>query len=167
MLKLARKTELIVLVTAILVLPPSIWYFVLNNEAVYRGISLTPGTIVKQDFWVNYNGFYTMGIQADRKFPHEELQCLLDINDPPGVKDCNETRLKYSWTLSCDGGKATYSGTSAKVIGGAYADSWMETEFGGFEGKRWERCQLKIDFVDGSKLVADTNPKLHVYTELF
>jgi hypothetical protein len=43
----------------------------------------------------------------------------------------------------------------------------METEFGGFEAKHWERCRLKIGLVDGSPLLADANPKLHVYTELF
>ena len=92
---------------------------------------------------------------------------LLGINDSYGVKDCNEKRLKYAWTLSCDGGKVKYSGTSDKILGGAYANDWMETEFGGFEAKRWERCHLQINFVDGSPLLSDTNPKLRVFTELF
>jgi hypothetical protein len=116
---------------------------------------------------VNYSGFYRLGILADRKFPHQELQCLLGINDSYGVKDCTETRLKYAWTLSCGGGKVKYSGTSDKILGGAYAKDWMETEFGGFEAKHWQRCQLKINFVDGSPLLSDTNPKLRVFTELF
>src|SRR5271156_911664 len=103
----------------------SLWYFVLNNVAVYRSISLAPGTTITQLFWVNYSGFYRLGIEADRKFPHRELQCLLGINDWLGVKECNETRLKYAWTLSCNGGKARYSGTSDKILGGAYAKDFM------------------------------------------
>lgn len=163
-----RKTTAVVLfVGALFIIPPLAWYFVLNNVGVYRGISLTPGTTVTQDFWTNYNGFYRLGIQAERKFPHEELQCLLGINDSPGLKNCNQTRLKYSWTLSCHGGKEHYSGTSDKILGGAYATDWMETEFGGFEAKRWERCQLKVAFVDGSDLLSQAHPKLHVYIELF
>jgi hypothetical protein len=116
---------------------------------------------------VNYSGFYRLGIMADRKYLPRELQCLLGINDAYGVKDCTETRLKYSWTLSCSGAKQPYSGTSDKIFGGAYARDWMETEFGGCEAKHWERCHLKIAFADGSPLLADANPKLRVFTELF
>lgn len=144
-----------------------LWRFVLNNVAVYGSISLTPGTTVTQDFWANYAGFYTLEIEAQRKFPHAELQCLLGINDWLGVKNCTETRLKYSWALSCDAGKAQYSGTSEKILGGAYATDWIATEFGGFQAKRWERCQLKINFIDASPLLSQTNPRLRIYTELF
>lgn len=146
---------------------PECWYFVLNNVAVSRRISLTPRTTLTQNFWVNYSGFYTLGIVADRKYPHRELQCLLGINDAYVVKDCAEVRLKYSWTLSCSGAKETYSGNSDKILGGAYATNWMEIQFGGFEAKHWERCHLKITVVDGSPLLADANPKLRVLTELY
>jgi hypothetical protein len=163
-----RKGRLAGLVVAVIfVIPAFLWYFVLNNVAVYRSISLAPRTTVTQNFWANYSGFYTLGIQAQRKFPHEELQCLLGINGAYGMKDCSETRLRYSWVLSCNGGKVKYSGTSDKIIGGAYARDSMETEFGGFEAKHWERCQLRINFVDASPLLSSTNPKLNIYTELF
>lgn len=160
-----RRTAVVaIFVAAILVIPPLAWCFVLDNVAVYRRISLTPGTSVTQDFWTNYNGVYTLGIQAERKFPHSELQCLLGINDS---KNCSQVPLKYSWTLSCDGGKAKYSGTSDKIIGGAYSNDWIETQFGAFEAKRWERCRLKINFAGGSEMLSQTNAKLNVYIELF
>jgi hypothetical protein len=44
---------------------------------------------------------------------------------------------------------------------------WIEAQFGGFEGKRWERCQLKINFLGGGEGLSGANPKLRVYTELF
>jgi len=44
---------------------------------------------------------------------------------------------------------------------------WVETQFGGFEGKRWQRCQLKINFLGGSEVLSSANPKLRIYTELF
>ena len=163
----SQRTRVVLLLAAIFVVPLFLWYFVLNNVAVNRSILLTPGTTLTQDFWVNYSGFYRLGIVADRKYPHRELQCLLGINDTYGVKDCAETRLKYSWTLSCSGAKETYSGTSDKIFGGAYTTDWMETEFGGFEAKHWERCHLKITFADGSPLLADAHPKLRIFTELF
>jgi hypothetical protein len=163
----SQRTKVVLLLAAIFVVPLFLWYFVLNNVAVNRSISLAPGTTVTQDFWVNYRGFYRLGIVADRKYPHRELQCLLGINDAYGVKDCDERRLKYSRTLSCSGARETYSGASDKIFGGAYARDWMETEFGGFEAKHWERCHLRITIADGSPLLADANPKLRVFTELF
>ena len=145
----------------------ALWYVALNNVAVDRSIHLVPGTKITQSFSVNYSGFYTLGIRAQRKFPHRELQCLLGINDVYGVKDCSETRLKYLWTLNCDRGKTTYSGNSDKIFGGAYATDWMEVEFGGFQAKRWQRCTLNLSINDGSPLLSATDPQLYVFTELF
>ena len=166
MRRLWRNRWLTASIGTILVLT-LLWYFVLDNVAVYRRIPLEPGTTVTKNFWTNYSGFYTLGIQAQRKFPHEKLQCLLGINDESDVNNCTETRLRYSWILSCDGGRVKYSGTSDKIVGGAYATDWMETQFGAFEAKHWEWCQLKINFIDASPLLSRTDPKLNVYTELF
>ena len=133
-----------------------LWYFVLNTVAVDRSISLVPGTTITQNFAVNYSGFYRLGIRAQRKLPHRELQCLLGINDAYGVKDCSDTRLKYFWTLDCGRGKVTYSGNSDKILGGAYATDWMEMEFGGFEAKHWQRCTLKMNITDASPYLSAT-----------
>jgi hypothetical protein len=140
----------------------SLWYFVFNTEAVYHSISLAPGTVT-QDFRLHYSGYYRMGIHVERKFPHRELQCLLGINDWLGPKDCKDAPLRYSWTLSCGGGRMTKAGSSEKIDGGAYGNNWMETQFGSFDGRRGERCQLKLTFLEGSKLLSDASPKLHVY----
>ena len=48
-----------------------LWYFVLINVAVYRSISLAPGTTVTQDFWVNYSGSYRLGLWQTGKFTTE------------------------------------------------------------------------------------------------
>ena len=144
-----------------------LWYFFLNNVVVDRSVPLVPGTTLTQNFSVNHRGFYRLGIRAQRKLPQGELQCLLGINDAYGVKDCNQTRLKYLWTLNCDRGKTTYSGNSDKIFGGAYATDWIEVEFGGFEAKYRQRCTLKMNITDASPLLSDTNPKLYVFTELF
>ncbi len=95
--------------------PLFLWYFVLDNVAVYRSISVAPGTVITQNFHLNYSGYYRIGIQAERKFPHRELQCLLGINDWLGPKDCKDVSLRYAWTLSCGGGKMMRSGSSEKL----------------------------------------------------
>jgi len=52
------------IVVGLLLAPLFVWYFVLNNVAVYRSISVAPGTTVTQDFWVDYSGFYRLGIDG-------------------------------------------------------------------------------------------------------
>src|SRR4029077_20095534 len=96
----SRRIKVGLLVAAVFVVPLFLWYFVLNNVAVYRSISVAPGTTVTQDFWVNYSGSYRLGIMADEKFPHRQLLCLLGINGEYGADDenCEDKRLKYSWT---------------------------------------------------------------------
>lgn len=154
-----RKTTIVL---GLFLAPLFVWYFVLNNVAVYRSISLAPGTVTTQDFHLNYSGYYRMGIQAERKLPHGQVEGSL------GLEKVEDTpALRYSWTLSCDGGKMTLSGSSEKIVGGAYARDWVETQFGGFEGKHWERCQLKIHFLGGGEGLSGANPKLRVYIELF
>jgi hypothetical protein len=146
-----------------------LWHFVLNNEAVYHRISLARGT-VRQDFRLNYSGYYRMGIEVERKFPHRTLQCLLGVNDFMPKDGCKDTPavLKYFWTLSCEGGRMTESGSSEKIIGGAYTKDTMEVEFGGFQGKWGERCRLAVNFLqDANGTLSVANPKLHIYTELF
>ena len=66
-----------------------------------------------------------------------------------------------------DGRKMTLSGSSVNIVGGAYARDGVETQFGGFEGKHWQRCQLKIHFLGGGEGLSGANPKLRVDIELF
>ena len=160
-----RKTTLVaLLIVGLFLVPLLLWYFALNNVALYRTISLAPGTVTTQDFHLNYSGYYRIGIQAERRFPRGQVECSLGLE-----KGCEDTPvLRYSWTLSCDRGRMTRSGSSEKLeVGGAYARDWVEAQFGGFEGKHWERCQLKINFLGGGEGLSGANPKLRVYTELF
>jgi hypothetical protein len=113
-----RKTSFVaLLVVGLFSAPLLLWYFILNNVAVYRTISPAPGTVT-QNFWLNYSGYYRLGIQAERKGPHGQIECSLGLE-----KGCEDTPvLRYSWALSCDGGRMTRSGTWEKLdVGGAYA----------------------------------------------
>jgi hypothetical protein len=158
-----KKTLVAVFVAGLFFAPPFLWYFVLNNVAVDRTISVPPGTATTQDFHLNYSGYCRMEIQAERKIPHGQVEGSLGLgkyeDTPP---------LRYSWILRCDGGRMTRAGSSEKLeVGGAYARAWVEAQFGGFEGKHWERCQLKINFLGGGEGLSGANPKLRVHTELF
>jgi hypothetical protein len=168
-MRAARKSKfgvtiLVVGLSALMAL--YVWRSHLETTAVHRSISLTPGK-VQQDFRLNYSVYYRMGIEAERKLPHETLRCLLGIHDffqhKAACKDI-PAALKYSWRLSCDGAPIK-EGSSEKIDGGAYTNDTIEAEFGSFNGKRGEMCRLELELLqDGSRLSV-TNPKLHIYAD--
>ncbi|MGH9687902.1 MAG: hypothetical protein ACRD5K_12510 [Candidatus Acidiferrales bacterium] len=147
---------------------PFLWHATLDNVALYRGISLAPGT-VKQSFRLNYSGSYSMGIEVERKFPHAVLQCLVGISGPelldPGTCKNNPAVLRYTWSLTCDG-RLVQVGSSDKIIGGGYTKDTMEAVFGFFDGRRGDRCQLTLRFLQDGRELAVAKPKLKVYIEL-
>jgi hypothetical protein len=110
-----------------------------------------------------------MEIEAERKLPYETLQCLLGVEDSyTPVGQCKDIppALNFSWRLTRDG-QTVSSGSSAKIVGGAYSDATIATEFASFEGKRGEQYTLDMDFPqDGSKL-SITHPKLHIGVDAF
>jgi hypothetical protein len=149
-------------------LVPFLRHVTLDNVAVYRGISLAPGT-VKQSFRPNYSGYYSMGIEVERKFPHEVLQCLMGITGPelldPATCKENPAALQYAWSLTCNG-RLVQVGSSDKIVGRAYTRDTMEAEFGSFPGRRGDRCQLTLRFLRDGRKLAVADPKLHIYIEL-
>lgn len=165
----AKTASVVLGVVAVVILAaPVLWHFVFNNVAVYRNISLVPGT-VNQNFRINYSGDYRMGVEVERRFPHPVLQCLLGITgaellDPSACKD-NPTVLKYSWQLTCDG-RLIRTGSSDHIDGGAYTSDTMEVEFGNFEGKRGDHCHLALTFLGDASKLSVAKPKLHIYIEL-
>jgi len=74
--------------------------------------------------------------------------------------------IKFSWQLE-RGGETVQSGTSAKMVGGAYTNDTVALEFSSFQGKRGQHYTLDMDILqDGSRL-AITNPKLRVRVAAF
>jgi hypothetical protein len=59
--------------------PLFVWYFVLNNVAVYRSISLAPGTVTTQDFHLNYSGYYRIGNTGRKKTPSRASRGLTKV----------------------------------------------------------------------------------------
>jgi hypothetical protein len=110
-----------------------------------------------------------MGIEAERKLPYETLTCLLGVEDSyTPVGQCKDipSVLNFSWKLTRDG-QCVLTGSSAKIVGGAYSDATIASEFASFEGKRGERYMLDMDFLqDGSKLSV-THPKLRIGVDGF
>jgi hypothetical protein len=159
----AAKIGLAVVVVGILApITLSIWKATIHFVPVYEPIALTPGHL-QQPFTLNFSGFYVIEIEAERKLPHETLQCLLGLQDDVHDGHCKDIApvLQFSWKLTGNG-QTIQTGSSAKIIGGSYTDATVASEFTSFEGKRGQQYTLDIDFwQDGSKLSV-ANPKLRI-----
>src|SRR5579864_210627 len=83
-----------------------IWRATLDTVPVSKPVSLSVGH-VRQPFTINFTGSYTIRIEAERKLPHETLQCLLGIHDyvPEGQCKNIAPALNITWTLWQDGQK--------------------------------------------------------------
>jgi hypothetical protein len=129
---------------------------------VYEPIALTPGHL-RRPFTLNFSGPYVMEIEAERKLPHETLQCLLGLQNEVYDGHCRDIAsvLQFSWKLTSTG-QTVQSGSSAKVVGGAYSDDTVASEFASFVGRRGQQYTLDMDFSqDGSKLSV-AEPKLRI-----
>lgn len=168
---LPRTAKIGLAIAAVGILAPitvSIWHGTSHLVPVYKPIALTPGHL-QQPFTLNFSAFYVMEIEAERKLPHETLQCLLGVEDSyTPVGQCKDIppALNFSWRLTRDG-QTVSSGSSTKIVGGAYSDATIASEFASFEGKRGEQYTLDMDFLqDGSKLSV-THPKLRIGVDGF
>ena len=97
-----------------------VWRATLNTVPVSKPVSLSVGH-VSQPFTVNFTGSYTIRIEAERKLPHETLQCLLGIRDyvPEGQCKNIAPALNISWTLLQDG-QTIKTGSSGTAVGGIH-----------------------------------------------
>jgi len=139
-----------------------IWRATLNTVPVSKPVSLTVGKL-RQPFTVNFSGSYTIRIEAERKLPHETLQCFLGIRDyvPEGQCKNIAPALNITWTLTQDC-QTIKTGSSATAVGGAYTNNTVANQFGWFDGKRGDNYVLEIDILKDGSALSIANPKLKV-----
>ena len=139
-----------------------VWRATLNTVPVSKPVSLSVGH-VSQPFTVNFTGSYTIRIEAERKLPHETLQCLLGIRDyvPEGQCKNIAPALNISWTLLQDG-QTIKTGSSGTAVGGAYTNDTVANELGWFDGKRGHHYVLDMDVLADGSALSVAKPKLRI-----
>lgn len=140
----------------------SIWRSTLNTVPVEKPIALSVGHI-RQDFDVNFTSAYRMEIEAERKLPHETLQCLLGIRDyiPKGQCENIPSVLRFDWVLTEDG-KTVKVGSSGSIVGGAYTDATVANQFAWFDGKRGSHYTLDLNILQDGSALSIAKPKLRI-----
>jgi hypothetical protein len=139
-----------------------IWRATLNTVPVSKPVSLTVGHL-RQPFTVNLTDSYTIRIEADRKLPHETLQCLLGIRDYVREGQCKNIRpaLNITWTLLEDS-QTIKTGSSATAVGGAYGNDTVANQLAWFDGKRGHHYVLDMDVLEDGAALSLANPKLRI-----
>jgi hypothetical protein len=159
----ARIGLVIVTIGLLVPLAVAIWHATINFVPVYRPIAVTPGHL-QQSFTPKFSALYVMEIEAERKLPHETLQCLLGLQDS-GItaEQCRDIPpvLGFSWRLTRNG-QTVSTGSSAKIDGGAYTDATVASEFGSFEGQRGAQYTLDMDFFQDASKLSVAQPKLRI-----
>jgi len=161
---LSRPAKIGLAVIAIGLLPMIVffvWYAHIKTVPVDKPISLSVGHI-REPFSLNFTSSdYRMGIEVERKLPHETLQCLLGIKDyvPEGQCKSIPPVLHFNWTLT-QNGRILESGSSDSILGGAYTDATVENQFGSFDGKRGQRYVLDLNILQDGSALSVAKPKL-------
>jgi hypothetical protein len=139
-----------------------IWRATLDTVPVSRPVSLSVGH-VRQPFTVNFTGSYTIRIEAERKLPHETLQCLLGIRDYVPEEQCKNIApaLNITWTLLQDG-QTIKTGSSATAVGGAYGNYTVANQLAWFDGKRGHHYVLDMDVLADGSALSVAKPKLRI-----
>lgn len=129
-------------------------------------VSLKLGHAHTEKFKVNLHHAYIVEIEAKKRIPFDELNCLLGVTtDPANVlgKKCEKSPVvNVNWTLRSGneivGGAASSGTTSA----GGWGDETVERILGSFEGESGRSYVLDFEsLADGSALAA-TDPHLKV-----
>jgi hypothetical protein len=153
------------LATAVLGVVAPLGLFVWSTMAyrsVHQPILLVPGR-VQQDFNVNFNATYVIGIEAERKLPSPTLDRLLGVADfePKGSCSYTPSVLSVSWILKSDG---TLINTSsyAKTPVGAWSKNSIKADLAWFKGQRGKQYTLDLDIAQDGTQLAVTKPMLDV-----
>jgi len=141
-----------------------IWSLV-AYRSVHQPLSLVPGR-VRQDFKVNVNADYIIGIEVERKLPNETIDCLLGVDyfEPKGTCANTPSVLDVSWKLTSDGVPINTM-SYAKMPLGAWSNSTIEAELASFKGQRGRRYALEFDIAQDGRQLTITNPMLVVHVD--
>jgi biopolymer transport protein ExbD len=122
-------------------------------------ISLATGHIMSPEFEINWQRWYSVYLEVDRKFDYEGVPCLLGLTyqckDPE-----NHGVVKMAWSLT-ESGKEIARGSSEDT-GGLYGDDAMGRALGGFAAGTSRHYVINLDVLeDGSRLAAG-HPRLKI-----
>jgi hypothetical protein len=166
-MRLTRKAQIGAVIIGIGLLVPIVdfvWLSTIRTTLVNFPVPMHRGSI-KQDFVVDYDADYIMGIDVDRKIPRTTVLCLLGANStgPDGTSDCKNTPpvLSFSWKLLRDG-QTVWNGTSSRIGSGPQSGQTTIFPFGIFPARRHHQYTVTMDFSNDGSGLSMAQPRLRV-----
>lgn len=120
------------------------------------------GDVRTSEFTVNVRNRYFLELEAQKTIPLEQLDCLLDVKDPPS-QDCSKlpSLVNVKWELYSDGTIAQ-SGSSADSVYGGWSNDSVYRDLGYFSGMPGHRYQIELHFVTDATQLSVTSPRFRV-----
>lgn len=124
-------------------------------------VSLSRGHIRSEEFKINVESWYWVGVEVERGFDFNGAPCLLGYSGY--ICTGTPSVLKATWSVS-SGGKVVAQGTSNVMDWMMFEDSkFLDRGIGAFNAKKGQHYVLDVDILeDGSRLNAG-HPHLGLY----
>jgi biopolymer transport protein ExbD len=140
----------------VLCLGPAAWLETRNPVPLDIPVSLSPGQIKTQEFQINLNSIYLIGIAVEPEPSLSNLYCQMSgCYDSPAI-------LRARWTLS-DGVGAQTSGVSDE-LGQLYLEGALGRSIGGFKSLGG-RYRLDVEVLSDASVLNKGNPRLIVVVD--
>jgi hypothetical protein len=160
----SRKAGLVVIAVGLLApIAFFAWSSTIRRSIVDLPLPLHPG-VVRQDFSVDYDGHYIVGIEMDKNISRQTTECLFGAKEMGSevATDCGDTPavLNFSWQLIQDD-QIVWTSTSAKMGSGPSSQGFM-ANLGLFQARRGHRYGVLLDFAQDASKTAVGQPRLRI-----
>lgn len=136
-----------------------VWCATRITHPISMPVSLVVGSVRTQEFKVNLNRPYVIGVQSKRRLPFDLQCCMMGIAGK--MFRCNEEPLiQADWRLRSDGQIVAHGSINDAETGG-FSDT-LSRYLGGFEGQSGKRYTLDVNFTKDGTALAVTDPHLNV-----
>jgi hypothetical protein len=133
-----------------------------RKPAVDMPVSLAVGTVRTPEFAVKRQP-YLIIIEAKKRLPFDELNCMLGLTTAlPDPKCDKEPLLQADWTVWDNGQAVDHGSVHRRDGGGAWAEDSIERWLGHFVGEEKKKYVLEVKFTKDASALNVTNPHLVV-----
>jgi hypothetical protein len=167
MKRLSGRAWAVILLVAVGTLISGSWLLGQGSQPGYSvnmPVSLGVGQVRTPQFEVK-NGNYSIAIEAKKRLPLDDMNCMLGLTDPTPLVPCNrgkEPMIQANWTLWSHGQIADQGSSGTHKNDGEWENDGVVRVIGNFKGKKGTKYILEVNFTKDGAALAVTDPHLVV-----
>jgi hypothetical protein len=133
-----------------------------RKAAVDMPVSLAVGTVRTPEFPVKGQPYLIM-IEAEKRLPFADMNCMLGLETPLPDPKCNqEPLLQADWVVWDEGHVVDRGSVHRRDGRGGWANASIDRFLGHFVGERNKKYVLEVKFTKDGSALNVTNPHLIV-----